>query len=328
MAYIPPVNIPSLSDRDYSGRIFGVLSGVGDAFYQNRRDVVADEQWGKNYARLLAGDEFDRQMAERDYALDLRRLELDEAKARADAAAGGGEDEWYGTPQWFQRENPDGSVTMGYGIISKSGAFKEMPPPEGTEWAPTVTFQDTGTARVPMYTRGGSQAGDPLPVDVAGKQREEEIGTAGGKLTASLPIIEASTDRMIRGIDEALQDPMLSSVTGPAGGRLPTWVSTDPGGASRAQSRIDFILGNTFLQAYNDLRGAGQITEREGQAAMEAYSRLRTQAMSDDDYVRALMDLRNEIVKLYEIARERAQMGASGGEPVTMPSGRVIQRID
>lgn len=52
-------------------------------------------------------------------------------KAQIDKSMGtGGADEVYGTPQWY--EKPDG--TMGFGVITKGGAFNEMNPPEGSNW--------------------------------------------------------------------------------------------------------------------------------------------------------------------------------------------------
>lgn len=320
MVWTPPVSLPDLSQsRDYSGQLYGMFSGVGGAVRQNRRDVVGDLQWEKNYARQLDLDAWNKATDERDYALELQKFEADQL---------GGGDEWYGTPQWFERKGADGSVSMGYGVLSKSGQFKEMPPPEGAEWAPAVTFQDTGTARVPMFTRGGSQAGAPLQIDVAGQQRQEEIGIAGGKASAALPMIEYQSEILLGSIDDVLNDPNLSALTGPAGGRLPTWLSSDPGGMSATQAKITQVVQKSFLQAYDALRGAGAITEQEGAAAKAAWTRLVTQEMSDEEYVQALLDYRREAANMLEIARQRAQGGSTGSEPVTMPSGRVIQRIE
>jgi len=153
MAYIPPVNIPSLSDRDYGAQLFGMLSNTGQAFYQNRRDDVGDQQWQQEQERLSAAQALAQSNADRNYALELQKFEADQADP-------GGGDEYYGTAQWYEMD--DGS--MGFGVLSKGGDFKEVTSPEGSKWAPRVTYQDTGTARVPTFTQGGSVAGSPLPV--------------------------------------------------------------------------------------------------------------------------------------------------------------------
>jgi len=321
MAYTPPVNIPSLGGRNYAGELYGMFSGVGDAFYQNRRDKVGDAQWQSEQDRMNTAQALAQSNADRNYALELQKFEADQAAGPADGES------FYGSAQWYQR--PDGS--MGFGVLGNQGSFKDMPPPEGAQWAPPVTFQDTGTARVPMYSRGGGQAGAPLPIDNAGQQRQQEIGTAGGKAAAALPMIEYQTQILLGSIDDVINDPNLPYLTDPVGGLVPTWMSTDPGGMAATQAKINQVIGKSFLQAYDALRGAGAITEQEGQAAKEAWTRLTTQTMSDADYLQALMDYRREAAQMLEIARQRATGGQpaaqSQGIPLTTPGGVTFQKV-
>ncbi len=323
MAYIPPVNIPSLGGKDYARDLYGMISGVGEAYYGAKRDTIGDQQWAAEQERLNTAQALAQSNADRNYALELQRFQ-------ADQAAGDAGPKYYGSPQWYNRD--DGS--MGFGVLGTDGTFKDMPAPDGAQWAPPVTFQDTGTAKVPMYTRGGGQAGEPLQVDVAGKNRQEQIGDLGGKAAAALPMIEYQTGILIGGIDEVLNDPNLPSLTGPAGGRLPTWLSTDPGGMSATQAKINQVIGKSFLQAYDALRGAGAITEQEGQAAKEAWTRLTTQEMDDASYLQALMDYRREAAMMLEIARQRATGGLPPinqaqpqGQTITTPGGRQFQKV-
>ena len=213
-------------------------------------------------------------------------------------AMGGGADEYYGSAQWYQM--PDGS--LGFGVLSKTGDFKAINPPEGSQWAPKVTYQDAGTSRVPTYSQGGGVAGAPIQVDVEGEKAAQESGSARGRAAANLPVVEAASDRMVRTIDDVLSDPYLPSMTGPFEGRLPNVT----GQAARVQSKIDQLMGGTFLQAYNDLRGGGQITEAEGSKATAAYNRLATMTVDDAEYVKALKEFRAELLKLTAIARQRA----------------------
>lgn len=150
------------------------------------------------------------------------------------------------------------------------------------------------------------------PADKAAMSAE---GKAQGTNAVNLPSALAAGDRIIRGIDDALKDPALSSITGPIQGKIPRGLLMGEG--ARAQSLIDQIQGGTFLQAYNDLRGGGQITEAEGSKATAAYNRLARMDVNDADYVTALKSFRDEIVKLQGIARQRAgqatQVAPSGG---------------
>ena len=138
-------------------------------------------------------------------------------------------------------------------------------------------------------------------------------GEAQGKAAINLPLAENSAQRMIGAIDTLLTpNSGLDRVTGTVYGRLPEWTNTSEE-AKNAQSQIDYINGNTFLQAYNDLRGAGAITEKEGEAAQAAYNRLRSQQLGTESYKKALAEFRSEVVKLRDIARDRAR----GGSPAT-----------
>lgn len=60
------------------------------------------------------------------------------------------------------------------------------------------------------------------------------------------------------------------------------------------KSRLEQIKGQTFLQAFNSLKGAGQITEVEGQKATQAIARLDA-SQSEKEFDAALDDLINII---------------------------------
>ena len=157
-------------------------------------------------------------------------------------------------------------------------------------------------------------------------------GEAQGKAAINLPLAENSAQRMIGAIDTLLSpNSGLERVTGTVYGRLPEWTNTSEE-AKNAQSQIDYINGNTFLQAYNDLRGAGAITEKEGEAAQAAYNRLRSQQLGTESYKKALAEFRGEVVKLRDIARDRATGGnsaASKPESSTGASGfKYLGRVE
>lgn len=160
-------------------------------------------------------------------------------------------------------------------------------------------------------------------------EAQKEIGLQKGKAVVSLPTAENAANRMLAQIDALEKDPGLSRVTGTVMGRTPEFMNVTRD-AKVAQSRINQIQSGTFLQAYNDLRGAGAITEREGAAAESAYSRLRSQELDTADYKVALGEFKAEIKKLVEIARQKAsgtyaapQQEAPQGNP-----GWSMQRID
>lgn len=178
-------------------------------------------------------------------------------------------------------------------------------------------YLDTGTEFVQPNPIAPDQNVRAIPKDVAGKAREEELGKASGLAKAALPTVLGASERMLATIDAIDQDANLDKVTGFVGGRIPKHLQTEA--MAETQSRLDQIQGQTFLQAYNDLRGAGQITEREGMAAQAAYNRLTTQTMGTAAYRKALKEFRAEVVKLVEVAKRKA--GASDGGSVLQNRG-------
>ena len=61
--------------------------------------------------------------------------------------------------------------------------------------------------------------------------------------------------------------------------------------AANYKTVADQIGGTAFLQAFESLKGGGQITEVEGKKATDAMARLST-TQSDDEYKKSLEELR------------------------------------
>lgn len=139
-------------------------------------------------------------------------------------------------------------------------------------------------------------------------------GKASGEATSNLPTVEGAANVMLSTIESLEKDPYLDSMVGSVQGRLPNFSSD----AARVQSKMDQIQGQTFLQAYNSLRGGGQITEVEGAKAEAAMARLNT-AQNEADYRAALSELKQVI----QSATERARAQAQGVRPMggAMPRG-------
>jgi hypothetical protein len=97
---------------------------------------------------------------------------------------------------------------------------------------------------------------------------------------------------MIGQIDALLFDPALGKALGIEGFlRTPFAQLGLDTETARVKSRIDQIKGGAFLQAFESLKGGGQITELEGQKAEAAQSRLNT-AQSEEDFRDALNEFR------------------------------------
>ena len=69
--------------------------------------------------------------------------------------------------------------------------------------------------------------------------------------------------------------------------------------AANFSARLDQIKGQSFLQAFDRLRGGGQITNPEGEKATAAIARLST-AQTQDEFKQSLADLK----EILEIGRK------------------------
>ena len=131
-------------------------------------------------------------------------------------------------------------------------------------------------------------------------------GAASGEAAINLTGARVTADRTLALIDLVKNDPALPDMVGPIQGRLPN-ISAD---AQRFASRLSQLQGTAFLEAYNMLRGGGQITEVEGQKAEQAIVRLN-QAQSEQDFLQALREFEDAVRS--GIQKLEAQAGAAGG---------------
>lgn len=89
--------------------------------------------------------------------------------------------------------------------------------------------------------------------------------------------------------------------------------------AADFQALFDQVKGSAFLEAFNTLKGAGAITEKEGEKATAARTRMST-AQSEDEFVKAAREYQDVIRRGVEVMQKKASGGAAPAMPV-MPAG-------
>lgn len=141
------------------------------------------------------------------------------------------------------------------------------------------------------------------------KSAAEVTGKSGAEAQFNLPKVEQSANMMLTAIRDLKADPALKSIVG-LNGKFNPAVYIPGTQEQRTLTRIKQINGQAFLQAYQTLRGGGQITEVEGQKATEAMGRL-DRAQSYNDYLGALNDLETVITNGLNTARRQASGGGS-----------------
>lgn len=159
---------------------------------------------------------------------------------------------------------------------------------------------------------------------------EQAVGIEQGKArleqAVAAPGAIATMEQSITAIDELLNSPDLGSIVG-LGSMNP--LNRIPGSAARGLiARAEQISGQAFLAAFNQLKGGGAITEKEGQAATAAMARLdRSQSLTD--YQTALRDLRAAISPALERQRAALARGQQqgGSQPArAQPAAAPVQR--
>jgi hypothetical protein len=227
---------------------------------------------------------------------------------------GGGKPASYGTTlQFFTGQ--DGKLRAG--VIGNDGTFKEVPPPDGGDWAQGVEKVDVGTKWVFYDKRTGEKVGEE-PKDLRGAEAEKAIGQAEGEAAGDavtgLGNALAKGEQAIALIDQITNDPALPSILGIVQGNLPAGTPIIGGGQAGADidAKVQQLQGQVFLEAFESLKGAGQITEIEGQKAERAKARLqRTQ--SPEAFKAALAELREVIESGMRRAQEKAGNAAGVG---------------
>src|SRR5690606_2088588 len=147
-----------------------------------------------------------------------------------------------------------------------------------------------------------------LPTELAMRGQaavDQAVGIERGKTAveqaAAAPAAIETMQSSIKVIDELLDDPDLGTIVGMGSVNPLNYL---PGNKARGLiARAEQVSGKAFLAAFNQLKGAGALTEKEGAAATRAMARLdRSQSL--EDYRTALIDLRDAIAPA--LARQQA----------------------
>lgn len=137
----------------------------------------------------------------------------------------------------------------------------------------------------------------------------------------------AALDQNIKLVEDLIQHPGMSDVVGVPGSvsgavtrvtghALP---ATDAAGF---QSKLKQIQGKLFLEAFENLKGGGQITEAEGRKATDAMSRLGHTEVRESEYRAAA----EELLSVFRAARERMKSGVKPQSNSTAGKSRLSDK--
>jgi len=201
---------------------------------------------------------------------------------------------------------------------------------------------DLDRRRVELAEENQRRQGDPTYQRMIEQARA--AGTAAGKsdqaAVETLPKVITTAEMMLSNIDAMIgkpevKDPKTGKVTQAAtrphpGFEMTVGATMLPGArfvpgspAADFQARFDQLKGESFLQAYETLKGGGQITNIEGEKGTQAITRMSL-AQSEKEFIDAARELQGIIKKGVERAQSRVSSAESvaGGARSAAPRGK------
>ena len=183
--------------------------------------------------------------------------------------------------QFYDKNNPQGGAQPIPGMESAPSWRVATPEEAGAYGAQAGQIND----KTGEFKRTPTDKGMKFASDGKGGFTLEQGAVGDDPADISNP---SSPAAMVATIDGLLSDPAFNSSTG-------IWspLQKIPGTSQRRfGARVKQLDGQAFLQAFESLKGGGQITEIEGAKATQALGRLDS-AQSPEDYRQALTELKD-----------------------------------
>lgn len=259
-----------------------------------------------------------------------------------------------GSTKWVTENKPQLSTTdIGGQVVSRafqpltgelktiSTQTKTMAPGEAERLRNEGQRIGLEARRVAVLEENARREADPAFQQRMGAARATGEAIAKGDVAAqqALPQIVSRAEEGVRLIDELIgkrdSKGRLIEGTKPHKGfesavgqnlllGAPYWKVASGTDAGDFASRFDQIKGASFLEAFQALKGGGAITEKEGAKATDAINRMSL-SQSENEFIRAAMDLQDVIRKGVENAQKRAARagGAAPAAPAAPAAGGV-----
>lgn len=291
---------------------------------QGERDKIGDQHWAASYdLQKRSADRADEGPVEkaqqRARLLQQQGIDPNSPEGKAFIISG----DWTGPGAGGASLNPV------YGVnakgepamvqTTKTGKAIQTELPEGFKIAKEPIKIDSGT-HFTLLDPQTRQVIGTLPKNLAQVETQKVVGEETGKAQVALPQVMATSQQILKTIDDIQNHPGKGWSLG-AYSKIPTIPGTEQANFRAATGQLK---GQTFLQAYQTLRGGGAITDVEGAKGENALARL-DQAQTTEAYDKALNDFK-EVIHA-GMLRAAVKARAGGGEPaaVTAPAQQPAQ---
>ncbi|NGX99381.1 MAG: hypothetical protein G4V63_30550 [Candidatus Afipia apatlaquensis] len=306
-------------DQDGAVKFLSVAQSNADRVRQAQRDQVADKQNAaylsiaqRNAARADEGPV--EKAAQRVKVLQQYGIDPNSPEGRAYAISG----EWTGPGAGGASLNPvygvgaDGKPALIQ--TTKTGQAIQTKLPDGFQISKDPIRVDAGT-HINLIDPQTRQVVGTLPKNIAETERQKVVGDAQGTAEVALPQVMSTSQQILKTLDDVQNHPGKKWSLG-IYSKAPTIPGTEQANFRAAAGQLK---GQTFLQAYQTLRGGGAITDIEGQKGENALARM-DQAQTVEAYDAALNDFR-DVVKAGMLRAQAKARGPSANQP-SQPAGQ------
>ena len=198
---------------------------------------------------------------------------------------------------------PTKSLTEIDTILSKENLSRDAKYPTFSD--PTklpAPISSTSSSVTATFVGNPAFAGLPAKtiIELKAKEAEEQL-----KAQRALPGAIQTAKEPVQTVDKVLKHPGFENLVGIG---IPYARFVQGSETAGANALLEQVKGKTFLEAFQTLKGGGQITEQEGAKAQAALNRMSI-AISEKDFKEAAFDFTSSI----QAAIDRASKGA--GKP-------------
>ncbi len=248
------------------------------------------DQTTKSIATMMFKSQMDQQAKAAD---PMRSLQMEKLRADIDKTKGKAGTTEYGlNPIYGTDEN--GKPVLG--TLGKDGSFKKIDT-SGVNISTGVDKIDLGT-QFAVYDKKSGQLIGYQPKDLRGAEREKGIGEAQGKAVAAAPGDIQAGQNALDILGKIRTNPYLERGTG-----FSSILNSVPGtGGHDFSNMVEQAKSGAFLQAIQQMRGLGSLSNSEGGAATAAVTRMNTSTSKE-----AFIDALNDYEKIVNQGISRAQ---------------------
>jgi hypothetical protein len=221
-----------------------------------------------------------------------------------------------------------GETATGYKALPE-GAYENKPTTITSAGGRSVEGWTDPAGKFTQFSKEPKEAPTPEEIAAAIEARATAgvVGKEAGKALVALPGAKTQVARSLNLVDSLLNHKGLSAVVGaPNPFKGGFGFAQLPGSdAESFATQLKQLEGQAFLEAFNTLRGAGAISEKEGEAATQAYANL-SKSQSEVQFKKNVAEIKNILTSGYanleQIAKGSA--GLKSSSPPAAPKGNTF----